>query len=273
MTNCFSRPSARIPRFVDVAFPTELLLTSTAANTRRRHRHRHLGHVRPLSPLLLPFQQSPLTRASDIADQFPSASVIGFDISPIQPAWVPANLRFEIDDAQLSWTYPPGQFDFVHIRNLHGGISDWPALYREAFQCNRLGGYLEHVEFNIRTLSDIAPPDHIYFRWNALFAEAGERMGRTFQIYDQMPGHIADAGYVDVVARTWKVPIGGWAKDPRLKSIGLYTLLFLEQSVEGFALYMLKNVMGWEFEEIQVLIAQMCEGWRQWRQWQPYYEM
>jgi len=98
-------------------------------------------------------------------------------------------------------------------------------------------------------------------------------MGRTFQIYDQMRGYIENAGYVDVVARTWKVPIGGWAKDPRLKSVGLYTLLFLDQSVEGFALYMLKSVMGWEFEEIQVLIAQMKEAWKQWKRWQPYYEM
>lgn len=210
---------------------------------------------------------------SDFADEYPSASVVGFDISPIQPAWVPPNLRFEIDDAQLPWTYPADHFDFIHVRNLHGGISDWPALYREAFRCTQPGGYIEHVEFNIRTLSDIAPPDHIYHRWNALFAEAGERMGRTFQIYDQMRGYVEDAGYVDVVARTWKVPIGGWAKDPRLKSVGLYTLLFLDQSVEGFALYMLKSVMGWEFEEIQVLIAQMKEGWKQWKRWQPYYEI
>lgn len=34
--------------------------------------------------------------AMDFADQFPSTSVVGTDISPIQPAWVPPNLRFEI---------------------------------------------------------------------------------------------------------------------------------------------------------------------------------
>ncbi|KAK0735928.1 S-adenosyl-L-methionine-dependent methyltransferase [Schizothecium vesticola] len=180
--------------------------------------------------------------AIDFADEFPSASVIGFDISPIQPAWVPPNLRFEIDDAQLPWTYPADHFDFVHLRNLHGGISDWPALYHEAFRCTQPGGHIEHVEFNIRTLSDIAPPDHIYHRWNALFAEAGERAHGP---------HLSD--------------LRPDARDPRLKSVGLYTLLFLDQSVEGFALYMLKSVMGWEFEEIQVLIAQMKEGWKQWK--------
>lgn len=211
--------------------------------------------------------------AIDFADQYPSAEVIGFDISPIQPSWVPPNLRFEIDDAQLPWTYKSSYFDFVHIRNLHGGISDWPALYRHCFRCTRAGGYIEHLEFNIRTLSDLAEPDHVYNRWNALFAEAGERMGRTFQIYDQMQSHISDVGYVDVVAKTYKVPIGGWAADKKLKDVGMYTLLFLDQSLEGFALYMLKNIMGWEYAEIQVLVAQMRQGLKQWKKWQPYYEI
>lgn len=30
---------------------------------------------------------------SDFADEFPSAEVIGTDLSPIQPSWVPPNLK------------------------------------------------------------------------------------------------------------------------------------------------------------------------------------
>lgn len=30
---------------------------------------------------------------SDFADEYPEAEVIGTDISPIQPSWVPPNLR------------------------------------------------------------------------------------------------------------------------------------------------------------------------------------
>ena len=244
-----------------------------------RNWNRDLGHVSNFSHFVclvvdLPANTYILScNCSDFADLFPSAEVVGFDISPIQPSWIPPNLRFEIDDAQLPWTYTPNSFDFIHIRNLHGGINDWPALYRECFRAIRPGGYIEDVEFNIRTLSDIVPPDHIYHRWNNLFIEAGERMGRTFQIYHQMRQHISDAGFVDVVEKTWKVPIGGWAADKKLKSVGMYTLMFLDQSLEGFALYMLKHVMGWEYEEIQVLVAKMREGYRQWKKWQPYYEM
>ena len=36
--------------------------------------------------------------AIDVADEFPSALVIGTDLSPIQPTTVPPNCRFYVDD-------------------------------------------------------------------------------------------------------------------------------------------------------------------------------
>jgi hypothetical protein len=217
--------------------------------------------------------RTPLTScSSDFADQFPSAVVVGTDISPIQPTWVPPNCKFEIDDAQMPWTWPVDHFDFVHIRNLHGSISDWPALYAQCFRHTKPGGLIEELEFDIATKSDKVGPDHVYVRWNNLFAECGEKMGRTFKAAAQMKQQIIDAGFVDVVEKKWKVPIGGWSSDPKLKRVGLYTLLFLDQSLEGFALYMLKEIMGWEYAEIQVLVAKMRQALRDWRLY-PYYEM
>lgn len=60
--------------------------------------------------------------------------VIGTDLSPIQPCFVPPNLKFELDDAQLEWTYEENIFDFVHIRCLMGSINDWAKLYSDAFR-------------------------------------------------------------------------------------------------------------------------------------------
>jgi ubiquinone/menaquinone biosynthesis C-methylase UbiE len=75
-----------------------------------------------------------LTETSDFADQFPSAEVIGTDISPTQPSFVPPNLKFELDDAQLEWTYRPNSFDYIHVRCLLGAIQDWAHLYREVYK-------------------------------------------------------------------------------------------------------------------------------------------
>ena len=75
-----------------------------------------------------------LTETSDFADQFPSAEVIGTDISPTQPSFVPPNLKFELDDAQLEWTYRPDSFDYIHVRCLLGAIQDWAHLYHEIYK-------------------------------------------------------------------------------------------------------------------------------------------
>jgi hypothetical protein len=47
---------------------------------------------------------------------------------------VPPNCQFELDNAQLEWTYTPNKFDFVHLRCLFGSIKDWPALYQEVYK-------------------------------------------------------------------------------------------------------------------------------------------
>lgn len=72
--------------------------------------------------------------AIDFADQFSSAEVIGTDLSDIMPSFVPPNCRFEIDDAELDWTFKPETFDFVHLRYMLGTMADWPRLYSQAMK-------------------------------------------------------------------------------------------------------------------------------------------
>ncbi|KAK3946696.1 hypothetical protein QBC32DRAFT_319720 [Pseudoneurospora amorphoporcata] len=43
--------------------------------------------------------------AIDFADKFPKCNVIGTNISPIPPSWVPPNVTFEINDFYKEWTF------------------------------------------------------------------------------------------------------------------------------------------------------------------------
>lgn len=70
--------------------------------------------------------------AIEFGDLFPSANVMGIDLSPIQPDWVPANVHFVVDDAESEWIYPPDHFDYIHTRHTVMAIKDWPKLYRTA---------------------------------------------------------------------------------------------------------------------------------------------
>ena len=61
--------------------------------------------------------------------KYPSARVIGNDLSAIQPSWVPPNLEFVIDDFEREWMYKPDFFDFIHARTIAGYVSK-PSMTR-----------------------------------------------------------------------------------------------------------------------------------------------
>jgi SAM-dependent methyltransferase len=93
--------------------------------------------------------------AIDFADQFPNSEVIGTDLSPIQPSWVPPNLHFEVDDAESEWLFNVSKpFDYIHTRDLGGSIGDWPKLIQQSYRHLRPGGWLELQEFEVTLKSD-----------------------------------------------------------------------------------------------------------------------
>lgn len=205
--------------------------------------------------------------AMDFADQYPSAQVIGTDLSPIQPAWTPPNCKFELDDASQTWTYPDNNFDFIHVRFMLGSIEDYVKLYREALRCLKPGGWLEHSDFTIKLGSEdgSVPADCVYTLWNELFRKAGEKTGRTFLVTDnnQNAGWMKEAGFSTAVyTRNFNLPFGTWPKDPRWKEIGAFNLASCEQGLEGYILYLGTQVLGWSFEELQVLLADMRKAMR-----------
>jgi SAM-dependent methyltransferase len=71
--------------------------------------------------------------AVEFADMYPTAAVIGTDLSPIQPRMVPPNLTFEVDDCCDEWMYRE-PFDYIHVRGLYGSVADWDRFYQQALK-------------------------------------------------------------------------------------------------------------------------------------------
>jgi SAM-dependent methyltransferase len=184
--------------------------------------------------------------AIDMADQYPSARVLGTDLSPIQPDFVPPNCSFEIDDVTLDWTYPPDHFDFIHIREMFGSIPDWDYFFEQAFRHTKPGGWVEIVEHSVEpvAINDSLPPDHFYRLWARTVIECGEKVGKSFRIWREAKGHMERAGFVDVVEIRYIWPMNGWPTDPSLKEIGRFNQLRLHNGVEGFMLRLLTSVLG-----------------------------
>lgn len=213
--------------------------------------------------------------AIDFAEDHPQAEVIGTDISPIQPRWVPPNLKFEIEDCTQEWTFRQDTYDFVHMRILIGSISDWSALFNEAYKTLKPGGWVESLETSPHVLSDDGSVGEgsAMSQWGNIYVDAGKKIGRSFTILDDdiQRKCMEEAGFVDIRTIDGKAPIGSWPRDKKLKEIARFSQAALFADIEGYVLFMANQVLGWTKEEVTVYCARLRQEIRS-GQPHPYYK-
>lgn len=184
--------------------------------------------------------------AIDVGERYPSAEVIGTDLSPIQPSWVPPNVQFQIDDAESEWTFPKNSFDLIHIRHLSGAIKDWESLYAEAYKHCKPGGWIDIAEYEMDLVSDdnTLPPTYELKRFYDLVSEAAATTGRDFSASADLLPILERVGFVNAHHTVAKVPLGPWAAERKLKEIGAYILLSAETGFEAFGIQLFTRVLG-----------------------------
>ena len=98
--------------------------------------------------------------------------MIGVDLSPIQPAYLPPNLTFEVDDVEEPWTYPE-KFDFIYSRMMVGSLANVPRFMEQAFKNLSPGGYLEmaDISYPVRTIDNSLPEDSALSKWFVLLLQ------------------------------------------------------------------------------------------------------
>jgi hypothetical protein len=69
-----------------------------------------------------------------VGDKYLSAHILGIDLSPIQPDWLPPNVRFMVDDVESPWLHPSSHFDYIHSRHTVMAVRDWMKLFRRAIE-------------------------------------------------------------------------------------------------------------------------------------------
>lgn len=68
-----------------------------------------------------------------MAQKHPQAQVLGVDLSPIQPRFVPENCAFVVGDVEEPWAWDEN-FDFIHSGNMAQGIRDWSGYIGRIFE-------------------------------------------------------------------------------------------------------------------------------------------
>ncbi|KAF9874119.1 methyltransferase domain-containing protein [Colletotrichum karsti] len=194
----------------------------------------------------------------DYADAHPESQVIGVDLSPIQPGYVPPNCSFEVDDVEKEWTWST-PFDLIVARNMIGCFANWEATIKQAYDNLEPGGYFEIQDAMYPAFCDdgTLKEDSAITKWSKMIAEACQLIGRSVTRTHEFDGLLRDAGFDDVHKTPIKFPISPWPKDRKLKDIGLWTQASLLAGIEGMSLALFTRTLGWTREETMILCMQV----------------
>ncbi|KAI9744019.1 MAG: hypothetical protein M1818_002753 [Claussenomyces sp. TS43310] len=195
--------------------------------------------------------------AIEMAERFPSAIVTGVDLSPIQPSWVPPNVKFTVDDIEDRFVYPINHFDMIHIRNVIHHLRDVPQLLRQCYRHIKPGGWMEIQEHEINLYCDdgTMPPDYAVHVLFAYVREAMAKFGMDATMILKVDELLREAGFINISRRVMKIPEGPWARGQSQKLTGLFWRTILLEGVEGIALKPLEKGLHWSREEIEVFLV------------------
>ncbi|CZR54890.1 related to methyltransferase [Phialocephala subalpina] len=113
--------------------------------------------------------------AIEFAQENPGTSVVGTDLSPIQPSFVPPNCQFFIEDCEDDWIFSQ-KFDLIHGRAL---------------------------------LSCFSKPRK---KWQTLMVDGLRALGKDFEKVKEYGSYMREAGFVDIVEKKYTWAIGPWIK-------------------------------------------------------------
>ncbi|KAF6819456.1 methyltransferase domain-containing protein [Colletotrichum musicola] len=200
--------------------------------------------------------------AIEMGDRYPSAEITGLDLSPIQPIWVPPNVRFLVDDVEDTWLNG-SDFDFVHLRNMVPILKSPVDLLKNAYEHIRPGGWVElqDVDGQVHCDDGTLPPDWPLVRFTNHLVEAFGKFGTNSHAAVFGRQYLEQAGFVNIQHRTVKLPYGTWPKDKTMRLVGMYYRTACEEFFPAVGAIHFE-LLGWSKVQMEVLFAECRNAMR-----------
>jgi hypothetical protein len=128
------------------------------------------------------------------------------------------------------------------------------------------GGWVESQEFDLMVFTDddTLPSESVILKWCRLMNEGGLMGGFKLRLTsDEIKAAMQEAGFTDITVIDLKLPIGIWTKDLRLKEAGKFALVAMLDGLQGISLAIFTRFLKWQVEEVEVLLAQVRNEWKQ----------
>ncbi|KAE9365566.1 S-adenosyl-L-methionine-dependent methyltransferase, partial [Stipitochalara longipes BDJ] len=189
--------------------------------------------------------------AIEIAHEFPTAYVIGTDLSPIQPTSLPPNCSFFIQDCEGPWSFAQ-KFDLIHGRALLSCFSKPRMVMASIFSALTPGGYfeLQDICFPCKSPDGTLEGTSLQ-RWQQLMIDGLRNLGKDFEKVKECGAYMREAGFVDVVEKRYTWAIGPWVRGRKQK---------------GWSMAILTRGIDWSVEEVEALLEDVRRDVTNWRE-------
>lgn len=119
------------------------------------------------------------------------------------------------------------------------------------------GGWIELQELHFKALcdDDTMKEDYLFAKWLDLVRQGLEKFGVDLLGPRKHSAYLREAGFVNIQEKVFKAPIGMWAKNQTLKTIGLYMRSILLDGLQGVSIKPLTKGLDWTVEEVEVFLV------------------
>jgi len=155
--------------------------------------------------------------AIEVADEYPTARVIGMDLSPIQPTQVPLNCEFMVGNLTGDLEgFNEGSMDLVHSRLVRAGIreDEWPKYVADVFRILKPGnGWAQFAEAELLEGDDRCIPESgALAKFKKLIPEYWKSEG-VVATGTHLKQRFIDAGFERIHVVRERLYMGNWIRD------------------------------------------------------------
>ncbi|KAB8069928.1 S-adenosyl-L-methionine-dependent methyltransferase [Aspergillus leporis] len=175
--------------------------------------------------------------AIDLAERNPGASIVGVDLSLIQPSNHPLNY-------------------VIHLWMGCGSVASWHSLYRRVLTHLRRGAWFEQVEidFEPQFANWALKESHLQYWYQNLKLATEPSMRPLAHHSEETLNKLQEVGFIEIRHHQFRLPLSPWHQDEQERLVGRwYGLVFL-QSMEPLSLAPFSRILGWSTDRIHQLL-------------------
>ncbi|KAE8133846.1 S-adenosyl-L-methionine-dependent methyltransferase [Aspergillus pseudotamarii] len=221
----------------------------------RSNRLIHVPH--PTSAKILDLGCGTGLWAIDLAERNPGASVVGVDLSPIQPSNHPLNCQFYAPfDFESPWHLGEDYWDVIHLRMGCGSVASWHSLYRRVLAHLRRGAWFEQVEidFEPRCANWALKESHLQYWYQNLKLATEQSMRPLAHRSEETLNKLQEVGFTEIRHHQIRLPLSPWHQGDQERLVGRWYGLAFLQSMESLSLAPFSRILGWSPDRIHQLL-------------------